>query len=173
MITDLQRRLIEYWKLRSEQDSHTNTTARERLTNAFRSANAGNEEVVYWMQLVEEIDGQLEDGQLECQMLLEAFEENEDITGAYQFCKSRISRGKEKSSEWEFFKRLKEKPNRISFSPRDLINICKGALQRDHSNIYAAEVLVKASGSLKEVEARIAQLKSALDMLKLGFGESL
>ena len=36
MITDAQRHLINYWKLRSEQSSHNDDTARERLTNAFR-----------------------------------------------------------------------------------------------------------------------------------------
>jgi hypothetical protein len=49
----------------------------------------------------------------------------------------------------------------------ELIN----TFQQDRSNETAALVLVKASRSLREVEARITQLKSALPTLKLNFGE--
>jgi hypothetical protein len=43
-----QRRLVEYWELRSEQCSHTDPKVRSCLTDAFRSANAADEEIKYW-----------------------------------------------------------------------------------------------------------------------------
>ena len=165
-VTDAQHRLIEYWKLRSEQCSHEDEIVRQRLTNAFRSANAGNEEVAYWMQIVEKTNRRTE-----CEMLFEAFEANGNMIGAYQFWKSRINRGEMKSWDWDLLKKLTEKRNGAGFSDRELINICKAELQRDHSNQNAAWALVEASTSLTDIQARVTLLKNALDTLKSSFGE--
>ena len=80
----MQRRLIEYWKLRSEQHSDYNDMVRERLTNAFRSAN---EEVAYLMQFVEKSNG------MQQYEMFKAFEAKGDMIGAYQFWKPRFNRG--------------------------------------------------------------------------------
>lgn len=167
MVTDVQRRHIEYWKLRSEQCSHKDDTARERLTRAFRSANAGNEEVAYWTQIVEE-----NDGEETCQMLFEAFEANEDMTGAYQFWKSRIGRSEIEYWNSVFLRKLTGTTSGASFSTREVMNICKVMLQRDPSYYWAADAFVETSKSLTDMEARITHLRTALDTLNLSFDVS-
>ena len=103
-------------------------------------------------------------------MLGDAFEANGDMAGAYQFWKSRISRGKMTSADLGLFEKMTENLNDVDFSSRDLIKICTAALQRDPSE-DAARILVKASRYLRNVEARITQLKSVLYTLKLNYGE--
>ena len=164
--TDAQHRLIEYWKLRSEQCSHEDEIVRQRLTDTFRSANAGNEEVEYWMQIVEKTNGRTE-----CKMLFEAFEANGDRMGAYQFWKSRISRGEMRFWDWDLLEGLTEKRNGVGFTDREFINICKAELQRDRSDVFAAGALAKASKSLTDMGARITLLKNALDTFKLSSSE--
>ena len=132
LVTDAQHRLIEYWKLRSDQCSHTDEIVRQRLTNAFRSANAGNEEVAYWMQIVEKTNRRTE-----CEMLFEAFEANGNMIGAYQFWKSRISRGEMRNWDWDLLEKLTEKRNGVGFSDREFINICQAQLQGDRSEAAA------------------------------------
>ena len=102
-----------------------------------------------------------------CQMLFEAFEANEDVTSAYQFWKSRFSRGEIEYWAWDFLRKLTGKTSGASFSTREIINICKAVLRRDPSNYWAADELVETSKSLTDMEARITLLRSALDTLNL------
>ena len=127
MATDEQHLLIEYWKLRYEQNPKD--TTRKQLTKAFRSANAVNEEVAFW--------------------------------------KSRISRGEIQYSESELIVDLIKKSNSSCSIVGEVINICKVGLHQHPSNMHIADVLVKATNWLTEMEARIKLLKSAIELLKL------
>lgn len=166
MVTSVQRRLIEYWKLKFEQSLHTDDVAFDELIKAFQSAKAVEEELAYWIQNIDNVDlGNLR----RVVRLTQAFEAKGDMVGASQFWKNRFSCDKAQYWDWDFLGELR---SRGVFDEYNVINICKAKLQQYPFNEKAANALVKQSKSL-DPEARIMLLKSALHLIKLDHSNAL